>query len=101
MINQPEQAASRLGAAIRLQDANYPRSRTFSRIRLATLVMSAGDPREAVPIGRRAVLDAAPLRSQRLITELHGLAHVATQHVQISDVADLRHDITALALPTT
>jgi len=94
-INEPELAAPRLGAAIRLQDANYPRSRTFSRIRLATLVMSAGDPREAVPIGRQAVLDATPLHSQRLIQELHGLARVATQHVQISDVADLRHDITA------
>ena len=100
-INEPELAASRLGAAIRLQDANYPRSRTFSRIRLATLVMSAGDPREAVSIGRQAVLDAAPLRSQRLIKELHGLARVATRHERISDVADLRHDIAVLALPTT
>jgi hypothetical protein len=63
--------------------------------------MSAGDPREAVSIGRQAVLDAAPLRSQRLIKELHGLARVATRHERISDVADLRHDIAVLALPTT
>ncbi|MDQ3886987.1 MAG: XRE family transcriptional regulator [Actinomycetota bacterium] len=100
-INESELAASRLAAAIRLQDANYPRSRTFSRIRLATLVMRVGDPREAASIGRQAVLDATPLRSRRLIQELHGLARVATQHVRISDVADLRHDINALTLPAT
>jgi hypothetical protein len=95
----PEIAIPRLENAIRLQAENYPRSRTFSRIRLAALMMSAGYPREAVPIGRQAVLDAAPLRSARLINELNGLARVATQYAQISDVADLRHDISTLELP--
>jgi tetratricopeptide (TPR) repeat protein len=95
----PGLATPRLETAIRLQGENYPRSRTFSRIRLAALMMSAGYPREAVPIGRQAVLDAAPLRSTRLINELHGFARSATPYAQISDVADLRHDITTLETP--
>lgn len=98
---KPELATPRLEAAIQLQADNYPRSRTFSRIRLAALMMGGGYPREALPIGRQAVLDAAPLRSQRLITELHGLARIATPYEQISDIADLRRDITSLQGPST
>jgi tetratricopeptide (TPR) repeat protein len=94
-----ELAAPRLEAAIRLHNANYPRSRTFSRTRLASLIMMTGDPHQALPIGRQAVIDAAPLRSKRIVNELHGLARAAEQHVRIADVADLRHDITTLALP--
>lgn len=96
---RPELAAQRLETAVRMHNASYPRSRTFSRTRLASLMMAAGDPREAVPIGRQAVVDAAPLRSKRVVRELHGLARAAEQHTRIGDVADLRHDIAALALP--
>jgi hypothetical protein len=59
--------------------------------------MAAGDPHEALPIGRQALVDAVPLRSQRIVGELRGLAKVAEQHTRIGDVADLRHDIAALA----
>ena len=99
--NLIELAAPRLETAIRLQGSNYPRSRTFSRTRLAALMMSTGDPREAVVIGRRAVNDAAPLRSQRIVKELNGLAQISEQHARIGDVAELRHDIASLALPET
>jgi hypothetical protein len=95
-----ELVAPRLEAAIRLHDASYPRSRTFSRTRLASLVMAAGDPHQALPIGRQALIDAAPLRSRRIVNELHGLARAAERHAQIGDVADLRHDIVAFALPS-
>src|SRR6266508_3827736 len=88
--NLIELAAPRLETAIRLQGSNYPRSRTFSRTRLAALMMSTGDPREAVVIGRRAVNDAAPLRSQRIVKELNGLAQISEQHARIGDVAELR-----------
>lgn len=98
---QLELVVPRLEAAIRLHNANYPRSRTFSRTRLASLMMAAGDPREAIPIGRQALADAAPLRSKRIVSELRGLARVAERHVQIGDVADLRHDIATLALPAS
>ena len=94
---RPDLAAPRLNAAIRLHDEKYPRSRTFSRTRLAALIMTAGDPHEALPIGRQALVDAVPLRSQRIVGELRGLARVAEQHARIGDVAELRHDIAALA----
>lgn len=95
--NRLDLAAPRLDAAIRLHNASYPRSRTFSRTRLASLIMAIGDPHEAAPIGRQAVVDAAPLRSQRIVSELHGLARAAEPHERIGEVADLRHTIAALA----
>lgn len=89
-------AAPRLEVAIRLHNAKYPRSRTFSRTRLAALMMAAGDPREALPIGRQALTDATSLRSKRIVSELHGLARAAERHARIHDVAELRNDIAAL-----
>jgi hypothetical protein len=100
-MNSVELAAPRLEAAIRLHNAAYPRSRTFSRTRLASLMMASGDPHEAIPIGRQALIDATPLRSKRIVSELHGLARAAEQHALIGDVAELRHDIAVLALPGT
>ncbi len=97
----PELATGRLNAAIRLQAADYPRSRTFSRIRLASLMMTSGYPGEAVPIGRQAVNDTASLRSKRLMTELHGLARTAAVHARLGDVTELRQDIAALARSAT
>ncbi|WP_410642053.1 XRE family transcriptional regulator [Amycolatopsis sp. lyj-346] len=91
-----EPAALRLEAAVRLQGADYPRSRTFSRIRLATLMMSTGDPRQAASIGQQAVLDAASLRSRRISKELDDLASVSVHHSRIEDVAALRRDIASL-----
>ena len=97
----PDLAMGRLNAAIRLQAADYPRSRAFSRIRLASLMMAAGYPGEAVPVGRQAVSDTAALRSKRLTTELRGLARAATVHARLSDVTELRQDIAALARSAT
>lgn len=94
----PELAAGRLNTAVELQAAHYPRSRTFSRIRLASLMMATGHPREAVQIGQQAVIDTAALRSTRLMTELRGLARTSSPHAQISEVADLRHDIARLGM---
>jgi tetratricopeptide (TPR) repeat protein len=89
-------AVPRLEAAIQLHNEDYRRSRTFSRTRLASLMMAAGDPHEAVPIGRQALADAAPLHSERVVSELLGLARAAERHTRIEDVADLRHEITLL-----
>ncbi len=97
----PEPSAERLSTAIHLQAASYPRSRTFSRIRLASLLMATGHPREAVPIGRQAMIDTASLRSKRLMTELHGLTRIAAPHAHLDDVAELRHDITSLGQSAT
>ena len=90
-----ELAAVRLENAIRLHDANYPRSRTFSRTRLAALTMSAGDPREAAAIGQQAVAEALTLRSKRIVTELRSLVRSAQPHAAIGEVSELRDEITA------
>lgn len=97
----PDLATGRLTAAIRLQPADYPRSRAFSRIRLATLMMTTGYPGPAVPVGRQAVSDTAKLRSKRLMTELRGLAWASTIHARRNDVTELREDIATVARSVT
>lgn len=96
---RPEVAGVRLEKAIRLQGPRYPRSRTFTRTRLASLMMDLGDPHDAIPIGRQALNEAGALRSNRVISELQLLAQAAEQHTKIGDVQDLRHDIDALMKP--
>lgn len=92
-----EVAAPRLRDAIALHRQTYPRSRAFSRTRLATLAMEVGDPHEAVNIGRQLFDEVAPLRSQRVTRELRGLVHAMRQHEHIGDVKDLRRDLLTLA----
>ncbi|WP_027929077.1 tetratricopeptide repeat protein [Amycolatopsis thermoflava] len=93
---QPELAAGRLQAAIDRQGDTYPRSRAFSRTRLAALMMAVGDIDEAVPIGRQAVDAAATLRSRRVADELRGLALASRKHAQVSDVRELQRGIAAV-----
>jgi tetratricopeptide (TPR) repeat protein len=73
----PEPAAKRLSDAITLAGDAYPRSRTFSRIRLATLLMRMGDPDEASAIGRTAVREATRFRSERIRNELAALSEAS------------------------
>ncbi|MFC3960719.1 hypothetical protein [Nocardia jiangsuensis] len=89
-------AAPRIEQAILLQDENYPRSRTFSRTRLATLTMRIGEPRVAAGLGLEALDDAAQLRSQRVRDESRDLAAATTRHRRIAEVTELRHAIAAL-----
>lgn len=91
-----ELAAPRIRQAIQLQGDDYPRSRTFSRTRLATLTMQLGDPPTAAALGMQAVADAAHFHSQRIRDELRGLAAAATPHRRITEVAELRHTIADL-----
>ncbi|MFI7121926.1 helix-turn-helix transcriptional regulator [Amycolatopsis sp. NPDC049868] len=95
--NRPEIAAGRLQSAIRLHGDAYPRSRTFSRIRLATLLMTSGDPVEAAAIGTTAVEEAKQISSRRIFEELAQLASVATKHAAHEEVATLRSAIASLA----
>ncbi|WP_157036423.1 hypothetical protein [Streptomonospora alba] len=98
---RPELAAHRIRSAISLHESHYPRSRVFSRVRLASLLMEVGDPHEAVPIGRQAVADAEALRSTRITNELHGLQRAARPHTRDGDVADLVRDVAAVATENT
>lgn len=86
---RPGDAAERLATAIQLHSDAYPRSRTFSRTRLATLHMTIGDPREAVDIGRQAIADAAMLNSRRMDEELAKLVRACERHRSIPEVAEL------------
>ncbi len=88
--------APRLRAAIQLHADSYPRSRTFSRTRLAAVTMKIGDPREAVMIGYQALTDAKTFRSKRVIAELHSLGQIAERHSHNPDVLDLRREIANL-----
>ncbi|WP_081915913.1 helix-turn-helix domain-containing protein [Saccharothrix sp. NRRL B-16314] len=92
---QPGEAAERLATAIRLHSDAYPRSRAFSRTRLATLHMTIGDPREGFQIGHQAVVDATVLHSRRMDEELHKLARATERHLSIPEVADLSHLLTS------
>jgi len=97
----PELAVPRLRTAIELQGPDYPCSRTFSRTRLASLLMSTDSPRDAAPIGRRAAEETAQLRSQRLVHELAGLSNLAARYDTVVGAIELRRDIDRIIAPTT
>jgi hypothetical protein len=94
-----ELAAPRIRQAVQLQREDYPRSRTFSLTRLATLTMRLGDPKEAAAIGFQAADNAKLFRSRRIRDELNTLADAASVHRRVEDVAELRHAITSGANP--
>ncbi|UGT43406.1 XRE family transcriptional regulator [Nocardia yamanashiensis] len=88
-----ELAEPRIRKAVALQGADYPRSRTLSLTRLATLTMRLGDPTEAVALGLEAVATASTLSSHRLHGELQQLAAASSRHRRISGVTELRSAI--------
>ncbi|MFI1919442.1 helix-turn-helix transcriptional regulator [Nocardia sp. NPDC020380] len=87
--NQMELAAPRIGQAIRRQSQSYPRSRTFSLTRLATLTMRIGDPKEAAKLGMQAASQAKTLHSQRIRDELQVLSRASIKHLAIPEVNGL------------
>ncbi|WP_306359557.1 helix-turn-helix transcriptional regulator [Nocardia sp. CC227C] len=87
-------AALRIAQAIRQQGEGYPRSRTFSLTRLATLTMRIGDPREAAEIGARAASRAKEFHSQRIRDELQTLTRVSIKHLEIPEVKELYATLT-------
>ncbi|MEV7227226.1 helix-turn-helix domain-containing protein [Polymorphospora sp. NPDC051019] len=86
-------AVPRLKAAVRLHDQHYPRSRAFSRTRLASLLMKAGNPKEAAEIGRAALVDASSMRSSRLNSEIRQLDTLAIRYEKVAEVAELRNEV--------
>lgn len=90
---QPTVAAGRISKSVTLHGARYPRARTLSRIRLASLIMAAGDPHEAAAIGMTATREAAQINSVRIVSELQNLRVHARSHAQIPDVSHLVDDI--------
>jgi hypothetical protein len=92
------ESAPRLAYAIAHHGAPYVRSRAMTQIKLATLLMATGDPREAAAIGQLALTAALNLRSRRTIADLELLNQYAGRHAETAEVNDLRaglHDILA------
>lgn len=94
----PGPARDRLAAAVSGHSAPYARSRMISCVKLASLTMATGDPREGVVIGHRALDAACGVRSSRAADDLRELARYSNRHAGIGDVADLRRRITTVVL---
>jgi hypothetical protein len=90
----PEPAVRRLEEAVELAGERYPRSRTFSRVRLATLLMRTGAVDDAVVVGRQATREARAFRSHRVRAELGELAG-ASRSRQTKNAIELSRDIDA------
>ncbi|MFI5529752.1 hypothetical protein ACIA8O_14555 [Kitasatospora sp. NPDC051853] len=89
----PQEALHRLQAAVDGHGDGFARSRAFSRTKLATLQMAAGDPEQALAEGSGALAEVSDLRSLRANHELAELGRVAHRHRNLPDVRDLRERI--------
>ncbi|MET8777858.1 hypothetical protein ABZV58_22885 [Nocardia sp. NPDC004654] len=74
----------------------YTRGRSFNLCLLAS-ARAAEDPHEAVRVGSEALAVTAGLESQRTLTYLRELRHRLTPYAELSDVADFRHRVLAIA----
>ncbi|GAA3852327.1 hypothetical protein GCM10022243_17480 [Saccharothrix violaceirubra] len=93
-----DKATARLASAVAGHTDAFARSRTMSRIKLATLTMATDDPREAAAIGSSALDAAGALRSRRAADDLRELARYGLRHRTTPEVGLLRHRITAAVL---
>ena len=93
-----DEATRRLTNAISGYGDTNARSRVFCQIRLATMTMTVGDPREAAEVGAKAVTAANAIRSRRVTDDLRELRQIAAARADIPEVADLRDRIGALAV---
>jgi hypothetical protein len=84
------EAATRLAYAVRHQSDEYARSRTGFQIRLASVTMAVGDPREAAAIGTAALDALGELRSRRTMSMLTELHRYAGRHPHITEAVELR-----------
>ncbi|MDQ7909103.1 hypothetical protein RB614_31730 [Phytohabitans sp. ZYX-F-186] len=88
------EAAPRLAYSVAHHTPEYGRSRTMSRIKLASLTMITGDPRKAAAVGHKALDDIADLRSRRAIDDVRELRRLAGRHRTMTEVENLRDRIT-------
>lgn len=87
---RPDDARSRLAAAVDGHTPEFARSEALCQARVATLVMAVGDPHEAVELGHAAIDRAGTIRSRRLDHYLGELSERADRHGSIIEVAELR-----------
>jgi hypothetical protein len=84
---QVSEAVDRLGGAIAGHGDDYARSRAFSGLKLATLTMRVGDPREAVAVAEAALHGGEEIHSRRLDQLTEELLLASARHRSIPDVA--------------
>ncbi|EDY53340.1 NsdA, partial [Streptomyces clavuligerus] len=92
-------AAARLHTAVQRHTDAYVRSRALSGTKLATLLMTAGDPQHATATANRALDEAGRLHSRRAIDDMRALGRSTHPHRHQPDVARLRERITTLIAP--
>ncbi|MGW1144957.1 helix-turn-helix domain-containing protein [Streptomyces sp. NPDC002454] len=88
----PREAAERLRTAVNGHTQAYVRSRALSGTKLATLMMSTGDPNEAVATGHRALDEVGRLSSRRAVDDVRSLARAAARY-KSPEVSELRFRI--------
>ncbi len=69
------------------------RLRAMTQAKLASLIMTTGDPREAAAVGSQALDVAGILRSRRVADDLRELRRCSAPHAGLAEVAELRHHI--------
>lgn len=92
----PGPAVDRLNHAIESAGERSPRSRTFSRVRLAALLMRTGDAVEASSVGAAAVRESRAFDSPRLRSEIDDLGRSCALHPRSADAVELGQEIAAL-----
>jgi hypothetical protein len=97
--HHPKQAARRLGSAVAGHQPVYVRSRAMSGLKLATLALRTGDPREGAEIGRRALVDLGQLHSARTVQVVGALDVAAVPHTRLPEVAQLRQELVKVLNP--
>ncbi|WP_432190239.1 hypothetical protein [Streptomyces sp. Tue6028] len=98
MDQDPGQAQRRFGIAIAGNDDGYARSRAISGTKLASLLMTRGDPQHAAVVRHRALDDAGGLTSWRAADDLKELGRFAARHRRLLEGAYLRDRISATLL---
>lgn len=91
-------AVRRLQTAINEHTDAYVRSRALSGTKLATLIMTMGDPQQAVTIAHRALDEVGRLRSRRAIDDVGALSKASARYARNPEVAALRDRIASTVL---
>lgn len=87
------EAEKRLRAAVIGHADEFVRARKMSQTKLASLIMTKGDPREGANIGFAVLESIEQLHSTRELTNLEELHALAAPHVRLPEVAELRHNL--------
>jgi hypothetical protein len=92
------EACHRLSTAVISHGEGFARARTMSQIKLASLVMTTGDPCEAAVVGGRALEAVSTIRSRRAADDMRDLRRFAEPHKRLTGVAELIHRISTVVV---